>query len=98
MPGSALALDIYTWLAHRLQRVSQNCVRLRWEAIKAQFGQEYASTTAFRQEFRETFVKVLQVYADARVTSDRDGLTLLKSPPPIPPRPIVTVSELPVRL
>ena len=95
--GSALALDIYTWLAHRLHRVTSNGIRLRWEAIKSQFGQEYASATAFRQEFRETLVSVLHVYPDARVTSDRDGLRLLKSPPPIPPRLVVTIPELPGR-
>jgi Plasmid encoded RepA protein len=95
--GSALALDVYTWLAHRLHRVGAKGARIRWEAIQAQFGQEYGTTRSFRQEFRATLNAVLQLYPDARVRSGRDGLILLQSPPPIPPRPVITVPQLPGR-
>jgi hypothetical protein len=92
--GSALALDCYTWLAHRLHRVTSNGTRIRWEAIKAQFGQEYASLKPFRQEFRETLRQVVQVYPAARITAEREGVTLFKSPPPIPTRVAITAPEL----
>ena len=51
--GSALALDIYTWLAHRLCRVRQpNGTAIRWEALSGQFGQEYRRLRDFRTEFK----------------------------------------------
>jgi len=40
---SALALDIYTWLAHRLCRVTEaSGVVLSWRSLREQFGQEYS--------------------------------------------------------
>jgi hypothetical protein len=81
-------------LAHRLHRVTSNGTRIRWEAIKAQFGQEYASLKPFRQEFRETLRQVVQVYPAARITAEREGVTLFKSPPPIPTRVAITAPEL----
>lgn len=83
--GSALALDIYTWLAHRLHRVREaNGARVRWQALASQFGQEYKQAFHFRAEFRETMAQVLAVYPGARVEETSDGLLLRLSPPPIP--------------
>jgi hypothetical protein len=49
---SALALDIYTWLAHRLCRVREaGGVRLTWDNLRDQFGQEYGNIKDFKREF-----------------------------------------------
>jgi Plasmid encoded RepA protein len=94
--GTALGLDVYTWLAHRLHRIREaNGVPIRWEAIKAQFGQEYRTMTAFRQEFRETLKQVSRLYPSARIEETSHGLRLRQSAPPIQPRVAMPVSKKP---
>ncbi len=83
--GSALALDVYTWLAHRLCRVhTTNGVGVPWTALKGQFGHEYRNLGDFRKEFRAALKQVMQVYRDARIEETVEGLLLRSSPPPIP--------------
>jgi hypothetical protein len=85
---SALALDIYTWLAHRLCRVRSNSGdRVSWQALKGQFGQEYIGRNAakdFKKEFKRALHDVLTVYHSARIDTWGSGLVLLPSPPPVP--------------
>ena len=81
---SALALDVYTWLAHRLHRVnSVSGTRLSWENLRAQFGQEYSDPKNFKKEMNKALRQVLAVYPDAHVEDVAGGLVLLPSPPPI---------------
>lgn len=45
---SAMALDIYAWLAHRLHRVPVNKPQfIPWTALHVQFGQGYARSANF---------------------------------------------------
>lgn len=82
---SALALDVYTWLAHRLCRVRKaEGVKLSWGNLRQQFGQEYASSKDFKKEFRAALLKVCTVYRDARISEENGGLRLYSSPPPVP--------------
>lgn len=84
LQGSALALDIYSWLAHRLWRVrADNGMRLFWKNLRAQFGQEYRDDKNFKKEFVKALRKVKAVYPDARIDEVRGGLRLYPSPPPI---------------
>jgi hypothetical protein len=84
---SALALDIYTWLAHRLRRVNrQGGVKLSYYALKDQFGQEYGDIKDFRKKFRIALRQVLVVYPDAKVDDTSSGLLLKESLPPIGPK------------
>lgn len=81
---SALALDIYSWLAHRLCRVNKpNGVMVSWGNLKEQFGQEYSSSRDFKKEFRQALLQVRAVYPDARVEDAIGGFSLKSSPPPI---------------
>lgn len=81
---SALALDVYTWLAHRLCRIDKHSgVMLSWENIREQFGQEYHSAKDFKREFRDVLRQVCTVYPDAKIEPIPGGLTLHASPPPI---------------
>ncbi len=41
LKGSALALDVYAWLAHRLHRIDGRGVTLHWKSLREQFAQEY---------------------------------------------------------
>ncbi len=94
--GSALALDIYAWLAQRLHRVNDPTgVFVSWASLKEQFGDEYSNDHVGRFNFKKEFLRVLkvvkQLYPAARVQECFEprkggrscGLTLLSSPPPI---------------
>jgi Plasmid encoded RepA protein len=92
--GSALALDIYAWLAHRLHRISSHQGNtVTWASLKEQFGDEYKDDADGRANFKREFLRVLKtvkmLYPGAQVHECFDqrkvshGLTLLTSPPPI---------------
>lgn len=81
---SALTLDLYTWLAHRLCRVRKaEGVTVRWTSLREQFGQEYSDPRNFKREFRQALRQTLAVYPDARVDDVTGGLVLKPSRPPI---------------
>lgn len=81
---SALALDIYTWLAHRLCRVNKvQGVKLSWANIRDQFGQEYADSRNFKHEFKRALNQVVAVYPEARLGEEIGGLVLYPSHPPL---------------
>lgn len=81
---SALALDIYTWLAHRLCRVDRPTgVKVSWENLREQFGQEYGDPKDFKKEFRHSLRQVCTVYPDAKLDEVPGGLTLYSSPAPL---------------
>ena len=82
---SALALDVYTWLAHRLLRVKrQTGERVTWKNLRDQFGQEYADPRNFKRKMVTTLRSVMAVYPDARIEPVLGGLILLPSQPPVP--------------
>ena len=81
---SALALDIYAWLAHRLCRIKKESgIMLSWGNLKDQFGQEYNESRNFKKEFREILRQVHAVYPDAKLEQTSGGFILKPSPPPI---------------
>ena len=82
---SALALDVYTWLAHRLLRVKGlTGERVTWKNLRDQFGQEYSDPKNFKRKMVSTLRSVLAVYPDARIEQVVGGLILLPSQPPVP--------------
>lgn len=87
LKGSALALDVYAWLAHRLHRIEGRGVVLHWKSLREQFAQEYTGKDAdkdFKKKFVPALKKVLAVYPQAKVKPVTGGVLLLGSPPPIP--------------
>lgn len=87
---SALALDVYTWLAHRLCRVRKaEGVKLSWGNLRQQFGQEYACSKDFKKKFRAALFKVRAVYPAARIDEEMGGLRLYSSPAPVPKSQVV---------
>jgi len=68
---SALALDIYQWLAQRLHRIPANQpVAISWPALHAQFGQGYERVDRFRQVFKVALKQVQLAYKSARISVD----------------------------
>jgi Plasmid encoded RepA protein len=81
---SAMALDLYSWLAQRLHRVDPaKPTFIPWTALRDQFGWHYSTVRKFRQVFRLTLDGVLAQYRDARIVLDGGGLTLRNSLPPV---------------
>jgi len=81
---NARALDIYTWLAHRLPRVKgKNGAKVSWMALHMQFGPDVKDQTTFRRQFRKSLLLALSVYPRAKVERIDGGLLLQNSPPPI---------------
>ena len=71
---SAMALDIYAWLAQRLHRIPANKPTfVSWIALHGQFGQGYTGDQGvkkFRSVFRVALKQVLTLYKGARITED----------------------------
>ena len=87
LKGSALALDVYTWLAHRLYRIQGRPVTLYWKSLRQQFAQESRSKDVdrdFKKAFLPALKQALTVYPEAKVKLVKGGLLLIASPPPIP--------------
>lgn len=83
LSNSSLAIDLYTWLAHRLYRLRGPAV-LHWKPLREQFGQEYSDPRDFKKEVVRVLPRVLTVYPDARVQIVTGGLRVEPSKPPIP--------------
>ena len=84
---SSMALDIYSWLAQRLHRISADRTQfIAWAAVKDQFGQGYGRMDNFKRVFRIAMKQVLIQYQTANVEEDGRGLTLRNSPPPVAKR------------
>ena len=81
---SAMAIDIYCWLAQRLHRIPARRPQfITWAAIKDQFGQGYGRMDNFKRVFRVAMKQVLVQYQAANVGEDGRGLTLRNSAPPV---------------
>ena len=81
---SAMALDIYAWLAQRLHRVRPGKPAfIPWTALKEQFGWHYGRMDNFKRVFRQTLDTVLSQYQGARLELDDRGMALRNSPPPV---------------
>jgi hypothetical protein len=95
LQGSSLALDIYTWLSHRLHRVSRMTGdRVTWTNLVDQFGQEYSEIKDFKKTFQKALVQVRAVYPDARLDEMRGGYILLPSKPPVPKTSIIVPAKI----
>lgn len=88
LAGSALALDLYAFLAHRLPRLRER-LRLSWGAVTAQFGTADTPPRKMAQLIRDALAEVQAAYPDARVEAAREGLLLCPSPPSVPARTLV---------
>jgi hypothetical protein len=94
LSGSAMALDVYAWLAQRLHKVpTGKPVLVPWPALHAQFGWHYARLRKFREVFGQTLRDVQSQYRGARVDLDGRGLWLSHSPTPVRGRTAVIVTR-----
>jgi Plasmid encoded RepA protein len=81
---SAMALDLYAWLAQRLHRVTPlKPVFITWAALKQQFGPDYGRMDKFKAVFRVALRQVRARYQRAIIDLDDRGITLHHSLPPV---------------
>jgi hypothetical protein len=81
---SAMALDIYAWLAQRLHRIPKpHRQMIPWVALQEQFGSDYARIRKFREKFMVALRQVNAVYPAAKIDVLPRGLLLHTSPPPV---------------
>ena len=92
LSGSAMALDVYAWLAQRLHRIEWGeRVFVAWAALKTQFGWHYERMNHFKAVFRQTLRDVHSQYRAADIDLDGRGITLRHSPPPVKGRTGIVV-------
>ena len=92
LSGSAMALDVYAWLAQRLHRIEWGQrVFVTWPALQAQFGWHYDRVRDFRRVFTQTLRLVHSQYRAADVELDAKGMVLRRSPPPVKGRTGIVV-------
>ena len=91
---SAVALDMYCWLAQRLHRIPDGSSQfISWVNLQEQFGQGYTRLRAFREFFNGLLRQVYASYPTARFEVDGRGMRLWQSPPPVMKR-LVTVGSV----
>jgi len=95
---SAVALDIYCWLAQRLHRIPEGKPQfIPWPALQEQFGQGYAQIRQFRAFFLKLLVQVKAAYPEAILDADQRGMRLWISAPPVRKRLVMVQSVTPFR-
>ena len=93
---SAMALDVYCWLAQRLHRVDPRRGQfLAWTNLHEQFGQGYKRVRDFRAAFLDVLKLVKAQYPAARFGTDTGGMMLGNSPPPVQRRAVLVGSPPP---
>jgi hypothetical protein len=81
---SAMALDLYAWLAQRLHRIKKPHRQfIPWPAVQDQFGPDFERLRKFREKFMQAMRQVCAVYPAAKIDVNRNGLFLYTSPPPV---------------
>ncbi|SHF06938.1 RepA protein, partial [Ferrithrix thermotolerans DSM 19514] len=77
-----LALDLYTWLAHRMFSLCRTTT-VPWTLLSEQFGSQYAQTRQFKAKVIKTLPIVHLAYPEANVLPSADGLVLKPWPLPV---------------
>ena len=93
---SAMALDIYAWLAQRLHRVQPGKARVHpVDGAQGSIRLALQPDKEVQGDFRPTLDMVLSQYQGARLELDDRGMTLRNSPPPVKGRVALISKALP---
>lgn len=84
LSSSAMALDVYVWLAQRLHRIpARQPQTLGWTVLADQFGSGFARLRDFRRAFLHVLKQVQAAYPQAKWDVTRQGVTFHQSRPPV---------------
>jgi hypothetical protein len=82
--SSSLAIDVYIWLAYRMNVIKERSP-IGWPALFAQFGFNFNKISHFKPTFLDALHLATTVYPEARLEVDQQkGIALLPSPPAVP--------------
>ena len=80
---SPLALDLYTWLTHRVISLNK-ATRVSWISLAGQVGSDYSNLEDFVTKAKETLHKLYVLWPDLKIEEVRGGLILKPSKPSVP--------------
>ena len=88
-------MDLYMFLCHRTPRIAERkTVHIPLRAIQRIFAPDITRPRDFKTRLRNDLKVITNVYPHFKAEIKGDILALRKSPPPIPPRPTVTVPRI----
>lgn len=80
---SPLALDLYTWLTHRVVSINKP-TRVSWAALSGQVGSDYTNQENFVVKTKEALRKVYSLWPELNIEEVRGGIILKPSKPSVP--------------
>ena len=80
LKGSPLALDLYTWLTHRMSYLRKSTL-VPWEGLQARLAAGYARPRDFRPTALARLEDVVGAYPELQIREGNEGLHLYPSPP-----------------
>jgi hypothetical protein len=80
--ANSMAIDLYTWLAYRLQSL-EDATPISWPSLHGQFGTGFAALKHFKPEFKRNLTYAMAVYPEARIEETARGFVLHPSRPPV---------------
>lgn len=79
---SPLALDLYTWLTHRVVSINKP-TRISWESIASQVGSEYSEIRNFMTKTKEALAKLYALWPELKIDEVKGGIILKPSKPSV---------------
>lgn len=74
---SALAMDVYLWLTHRLGQAHRaRGTRVSWQNLREQFGQEYQNNRDFKRAFGKALTQAVALNSGACAVRVTGGILL----------------------
>lgn len=87
LKNNPTALDLYTYFAYRLQRISGDRPQLlSWQQLASHLGNATESPRKFRSTIRQSWDLVSGVYPNARIDLNGPVIKMWSSPPPVEKR------------
>lgn len=79
LKGSALALDLYSWLTYEAFRASKSGKQRyeTWARLQAHMGGEYRQTADFRRKVKAALRKILAIYPGLKLSAKQGGIEVL---------------------
>ena len=79
LKSSPLALDLYTWLTHRVFALRQE-VAIPWKLLERQIGADYSSTENFARKCKAVLKRIQLVYPELKLETPTGRLVVKPSP------------------
>lgn len=77
--NSALALDIYMWLAFRTNKSQPYGTKLSWKELNTQFEGDDYPVKEFKRRFKKALSKIQKVCPELKIRVDEAGVTVYPS-------------------